>query len=134
MSAALEQTLALLAEETRDEDKFAGLLLIAKTVRPDDADAVRKVFGAMSFRFLRRLLLTDHTEGGDERVLQEVSVSIVASFCDDESMATSPQMVGLAPALFKLLRSQYVLNWPPPTVFNGAPTPHPTPPLASRQR
>jgi len=117
MSAALEQTLALLAEETRDEDKFAGLLLIAKTVRPDDADAVRKVFGAMSFRFLRRLLLTDHTEGGDERVLQEVSVSIVASFCDDESMATSPQMVGLAPALFKLLRSQYVLNWPPPTFF-----------------
>lgn len=56
-SPLLEDCLKLLKGE-RDEQRLAGLLLVTKFCKSDDAVSIRRVYDAVGVRFLDRLLRT----------------------------------------------------------------------------
>jgi hypothetical protein len=54
---AMDECLKLL-QGTNDEQRLVGLLLATKIVKGNDLEAVRRVFDAIGFNFLNRLLRT----------------------------------------------------------------------------
>ena len=93
--AQLEDCLALLGGLT-DEEKFAGLLLVTKAVRPDDVRAMRQVLGAVGMKFLYRLLSSAGSPGGASDtalVYQCMALNVLSSFCSMQELW--PEIHGL---------------------------------------
>jgi hypothetical protein len=51
----MEKCLELLSGPS-DEERFVGLLIVPKIIKHDDIEGMKKVFAAIGFDFLNRLL------------------------------------------------------------------------------
>jgi len=94
--AQLEDCLNLLGAPS-DEEKFAGLLLVTKAVRPDDVQAMRRVLGAVGMKFLYRLMSSAGSPGGASDaalVYQCMALNVLSSFCSMQELW--PEIHGLA--------------------------------------
>mmetsp|Transcript_50841 Transcript_50841/g.123861 ORF Transcript_50841/g.123861 Transcript_50841/m.123861 type:complete len:719 (+) Transcript_50841:177-2333(+) len=67
-----------------DEEKFAGLLLVTRTVRSDDSDAMGEVLSTIGLAFILRLLASPGSPGdaADEAGLYTcMALNLLSSFC-----------------------------------------------------
>ncbi|EDS31631.1 conserved hypothetical protein [Culex quinquefasciatus] len=81
-----------------DTEKFAALFMVTKLIKGADCnEAGRKLlFEAIGFDFVRRLL-TSGKEVPDATAYQSVALSILSCFCEDEQLATHPDMLASIP-------------------------------------
>ena len=81
-SVSFERCLSLLENDTTDEEKFAGLLLVTKILEPTDFKSLRILFSRMSFQFLRRLLASskDPLLWGPNKATRSLIMSSFSSF------------------------------------------------------
>ncbi|XP_078157932.1 neurochondrin family protein [Carex rostrata] len=102
---SLNDCLKLLRGE-RDEQKLAGLLLATKFCQGDDTDSIVKVYQAVGFRFLRRLLMTgmgNEKGGEDKEVYLRLSVTVLAAFSRVSEIASLTEMVDMVPLVAEIV-------------------------------
>ncbi|XP_077984245.1 neurochondrin-like [Glandiceps talaboti] len=96
----VELCLAALRTAKSDTEVFAALLLVTKLVKADSTDAEirRKIFDAVGFTFLNRLLnTTEVPEGCDLNMFRSIGLTLLACFCTDPELAAHPQTVTKIP-------------------------------------
>ncbi|CAM6083214.1 unnamed protein product [Calypogeia fissa] len=107
--ASLDDCLKLLKGDS-DEQRLVGLLLATKFVKGDDLEAVRKVFDAIGFQFINRLLKTGSGEvgrGADKRqAYLHLALSILAAFCRLPELAASEEVIAKVPVFVTTLGSK----------------------------
>jgi hypothetical protein len=114
----MEDCLKLL-QGSNDEQRLVGLLLATKIVAGDDLQAVRKVFDAIGFPFLKRLLKTGtgkakkgaaaaglQQEKEQQRAYLNLALSIIAAFCRVPELAARDDTIGIVPILVEILASK----------------------------
>ncbi|XP_070553486.1 neurochondrin-like isoform X1 [Ptychodera flava] len=92
--------LAALRSANSDTEVFAALLLVTKLVKAEstDAETRRKIFDAVGFTFLNRLLnTTEVAEGCDINMFRSIGLTLLACFCTDPELATHPQTIAKVP-------------------------------------
>jgi hypothetical protein len=113
-----------LLQGSNDEQRLVGLLLATKIVAGDDLQAVRKVFDAIGFPFLKRLLKTGtgkakkgtaaaaaaaaglQQEKEQQRAYLNLALSIIAAFCRVPELAARDDTIGIVPILVETLASK----------------------------
>ncbi|XP_050220140.1 uncharacterized protein LOC126670451 [Mercurialis annua] len=108
-SPSLEDCLKLLKGE-RDEQRLAGLLLVTKFCKGDDSDSLRRVYDAVGFRFLDRLLRTgmgkgaENEDGASNRdAYLQLSITVLAAFCRVPEIASSEDMAVKIPLILEIM-------------------------------
>lgn len=111
-SLNLEDCLKLLKGE-RDEQRLAGLLLVTKFCKADDHSSLRKVYNAVGFRFLERLLRTGMGKGaissdGDNNrdAYLSLSVTVLAALCRVPEIASSEDMTSMIPLILEVMSTR----------------------------
>ncbi|KAG6543455.1 hypothetical protein Mapa_015125 [Marchantia paleacea] len=107
---SLDECLKLLGGKS-DEQRLAGLLLVTKFVKVDDLDAVRKVFDAIGFQFINRLINTSEAgQSGKARAEQRsylhLALSILAAFCRVPELASLDETISKVPVLLQTLANK----------------------------
>lgn len=93
---SVKKCLAILKGAKSDTEKFAGLFMVTKLVKGDDCTSHCKklLFEAIGFSFLKRLLLSpDVPADCPPQIYKSVAMSILSAFCDEEEIATHPQIL-----------------------------------------
>ncbi|XP_065838782.1 neurochondrin-like isoform X5 [Oscarella lobularis] len=108
MAAAsdLERCLRLLNSSTSDNEVFAGLLLVTRIAKANElnAETRRRIFDAVGFKFLDRLLNTDVApEGCAAHVFRSLALSVLSCFATDKDLVTSPQMIEKIPLFCEIV-------------------------------
>ncbi|KAF3787779.1 Neurochondrin [Nymphaea thermarum] len=104
----MDDCLKLLKGE-KDEQKFAGLLLATRLCQGNDDASVRKIYDAVGFRFLNRLLRTGLGKGGDSEERKDylkLAVTVLATFCRLPEVASSADMLSTVPLFLEILRKR----------------------------
>ncbi|KAH9798938.1 neurochondrin [Citrus sinensis] len=108
-SPSLDDCLKLLKGE-RDEQRLAGLLVVTKFCKGDDAVSLRKIYDAVGPRFLDRLLRTGLGKGinsgnssENRDAYLQLSVTVLAAFCRVPEIASSEDMVSKVPPILELM-------------------------------
>lgn len=116
---AMDECLKLL-QGTNDEQRLVGLLLATKIVKGNDLHDVRRVFDAIGFPFLNRLLRTGtgqaRASGGGEavgrndkeqqRAYLHLALSIISAFCRLPEFAAMDETICKVPILVETLSSK----------------------------
>uniref|UniRef100_UPI00358E3AB1 neurochondrin isoform X2 n=1 Tax=Myxine glutinosa TaxID=7769 RepID=UPI00358E3AB1 len=108
----LERCLKLLKEPKNDSEQFALLLLITKLVRAEDTDTQtrRRIFDAIGFTFLNRLLSTSCVqEGCSQEMYRGLALTLLACFCTDPDLSLHPQVTNKIPVFCDVLCSDSAL-------------------------
>ena len=94
-----------------DEEKFAGLLLVTKVARPDDASAMRQVMEAVGMKFLYRLMSSPGTPNGasdTSLMYQCMALNVLSSFCSMQElwkeMHAQADFIRMAPVLLQAVQ------------------------------
>ncbi|KAM9320139.1 neurochondrin [Gastrophryne carolinensis] len=101
-NATLERCLEVLKTATNDSEQFAALLLVTKCVRASDLDdeARSKIFQAVGFPFLNRMLFSKSVpDGCPENLLRSLGLTLLACFCTDPTLRNHPQVLNKIPIL-----------------------------------
>ncbi|XP_049933382.1 uncharacterized protein LOC116253108 isoform X4 [Nymphaea colorata] len=104
----MDDCLKLLKGE-KDEQKFAGLLLATRLCQGNDDASVRKIYDAVGFSFLNRLLRTGLGKGGDTEEREDylkLAVTVLATFCRLPEVASSTDMLSTVPLILEILRKR----------------------------
>ncbi|CAO3593104.1 unnamed protein product [Absidia cylindrospora] len=103
--AEIDRCLGLIAPSASDELKFVGMLLLPRLLNQDDHPSIQHVFDHMNFKFIERLLRTNHEVGGEvpDHILKEIAVNILACFAHYDTMAPTQHMIYRIPALSTVL-------------------------------
>ncbi|KAL4022114.1 hypothetical protein IC575_015837 [Cucumis melo] len=111
-SVSIEDCLKLLKGE-KDEQRLAGLFLVAKICKVDDLASLSRVYNAVGAKFLERLLRTGMGKGtvsgpGEDNrdAYLQLSVRILAAFCHVPEIAASEEMVSKIPLILETLSNQ----------------------------
>ncbi|KAI3683971.1 hypothetical protein L1987_84488 [Smallanthus sonchifolius] len=109
---SIEDCLKLLKGE-RDEQRLAGLLLATKFCKNDDFDSILRVYHAVGNTFLDRLLHTGMGKGSTAENRQDnqdaylqLSITILAAFCQVSTIASSDDMVSKIPFILEILSKE----------------------------
>jgi len=89
----VEDCLKLLGGKS-DEEKFAGLLLVTKAVRPDDMDVMRQVMHAVGMAFMCRLLASPGSPGDSSdssSMYQQLALNLLVAFLAFDELAVEIQ-------------------------------------------
>ncbi|KNE59381.1 hypothetical protein AMAG_03667 [Allomyces macrogynus ATCC 38327] len=97
----LDQILPLLGPTASNEEKIAGLFALPNVVGPNDTEALRRVFTALDFEYLRKLLRAKGTD--DCHVYHEVALNVLVAFAADETLAGTDQFRKCIKTIIKLL-------------------------------
>lgn len=91
----VKKCVAILKAADTDTEKLAALFMVTKLVKGNDCSAaVRKLlFEAISFKFLKRLLLTSDVQDCPPQVYKSVALSILSTFCKDPELAVDPELL-----------------------------------------
>ncbi|KAI8335399.1 Neurochondrin-domain-containing protein [Chlamydoabsidia padenii] len=103
--AEIDRCLGLIAPSASDESKFVGMLMLPRLLNQDDHASIQHVFDHMNFKFIERLLRTNHQVGGEvpDHVLKEIAVNVLACFAHYDAMAPTQNMIDRIPALSTVL-------------------------------
>ncbi|KAI9011141.1 Neurochondrin-domain-containing protein [Gaertneriomyces semiglobifer] len=102
-NSQLLHCLSLLSAETRDEDKFAALLILPRLLDHNNEETLRYAFTGMNWRFIGRLLAAKPNDGLPADTLHAIAVHIIASFCTDAELCAKQEMHGMVPGMINLL-------------------------------
>ncbi|KAL3700351.1 hypothetical protein R1sor_018373 [Riccia sorocarpa] len=109
MEASLDECLRLLRGGT-DEQRFVGLLMVTKFVKGDDVDTVRKVFDAIGFQSIDRLIKSSRPgqEGTtpQQRSFLQLALGILAAFCRVPELASLSETISKIPLLVQTLANR----------------------------
>ncbi|XP_071499941.1 neurochondrin-like [Diadema antillarum] len=100
VSAQLDRCLDVLKAAKTDTEKFAALMLVTKIVKAEESDAAmrKKIFDAVGFTFLSRLLTSSTVpDGCDGNMYKSLAMTLLACFSTDPQLAKSPQMLEKIP-------------------------------------
>ncbi|KNE58176.1 hypothetical protein AMAG_18383 [Allomyces macrogynus ATCC 38327] len=97
----LDQILPLLGPAASNEEKIAGLFALPNVVGPNDTEALRRVFAALDFEYLRKLLRAKGND--DSHVYHEVALNVLVAFAADETLAGTDQFHKCTKTIVKLL-------------------------------
>ncbi|KAJ3349438.1 hypothetical protein GGF32_005636 [Allomyces javanicus] len=97
----LDQILPLLGPAASNEEKIAGLFALPNVVGPNDTESLRRVFAALDFEYLRKLLRAKGTD--DSHVYHEVALNVLVAFAADETLAATDQFRKCIKTIVKLL-------------------------------
>lgn len=97
---------AMLKMVSSDSEKFAALFMVTKLVKEKDcsSEAKKLLFEGIGAKFIRKLLSSDDVPVDcPPQVYKSVALSILSAFCNDEVLASHPDMVGHVPALLEIV-------------------------------
>jgi hypothetical protein len=108
ISEPIKQCAAILKSAKNDTEKFAALFMVTKLVKSKDCTAAGKcvLFEAIGFNFLKKLLTSDDVpEDCPALVYKSVALSILTCFCQDENLATHPDMISSIPVFLEIVQT-----------------------------
>ncbi|XP_069751774.1 neurochondrin [Narcine bancroftii] len=117
----LERCLEVLRNAKNDNEQFAALLLVTKVVRAGETDAEtrRRIFDAIGFSFLNRLLITKESPSGcPNQIFRALGLTLFACFSTNPEMVTHPQMLNKIP-IFNEIVSSFVESGADITTFTS---------------
>ncbi|ORX51685.1 hypothetical protein DM01DRAFT_1408627 [Hesseltinella vesiculosa] len=99
--AEIDRCLQMIAPNVSDESKFVGMLLLPRLLPHDDHAMIKHVFQGMNFKFIERLLRTNHQIDQEvpDHVLKEIAINVLACFAHFDDLAPTTNMVDRLPAL-----------------------------------
>ncbi|XP_043915426.1 neurochondrin isoform X2 [Protopterus annectens] len=98
--------------QKNDSEQFAALLLVTKVVQAGaiDAKTRRRIFDAVGFTFLNRLLISRTPDGCPDHIFQALGLTLLACFCTDPSLAAHTQVLNKIPTLNEVICRQHQDN------------------------
>lgn len=106
ISDAVKKCCNILKNSSSDTEKFAALFMVTKLVKGRDCNPAAKkaIYEAIGFDFLRRLLLTtDVPVDCPPSIYKSVALSILTVFCNEEELATKPELIEYAPVFLDIV-------------------------------
>ncbi|XP_062513871.1 neurochondrin-like [Corticium candelabrum] len=106
--SGLEQYLDRLRKARSDNEIFACLLVITRLVQANqvDGETRRRIFDAVGFDFLNRLIATSVVpEGCSEHIFSSLALTLLACFATDKELAADPQMLTKIPFFCEVIGS-----------------------------
>ena len=104
-----EKCLRLIQNSQNDSEMFAALLIVAKAVKSNEADDVarRKLFEAIGFTFVNRLLITKEDTAGVSQgdLFKKIAITLLACFCTDKELVKHQEMMNKVPLFVEVLQS-----------------------------
>jgi len=103
----VKKCLAILSSASNDTEKFAALFMVTKLTKGDqlNSECKKLLFEAIGFNFLKRLLLSNEVNADcPPLVYKSVAISVVSSFCSDETVATHPDMLANIPVFLEIVQ------------------------------
>ena len=101
--------LSLIQNSQNDSEKFAALLIVAKAVKSNEVDgtARRKLFNAIGFTFINRLLITKEDANGvpQDDLFKRIAITLLACFCTDKELVKHSEMISKIPVLVEIIQS-----------------------------
>ncbi|XP_068893326.1 neurochondrin homolog [Tenebrio molitor] len=107
ISDAVKKCINILKNTTSDTEKFAALFMVTKLVKGKDCNPVAKkaIFEAIGFDYIKRLLLTDDVPVDcPPSIYKSVALSILTVFCNEEELATHPEMIANVPVFLDIVQ------------------------------
>ncbi|KAJ3648153.1 hypothetical protein Zmor_019976 [Zophobas morio] len=107
ISDAVKKCIGILKNTNSDTEKFAALFMVTKLVKGKDCNPVAKkaIFEAIGFDFIKRLLLTDDVPVDcPPSIYKSVALSILTVFCNEEELATNPEMLANVPIFLDIVQ------------------------------
>lgn len=108
VSEPIKQCAAILRSAKTDTEKFAALFMVTKLVKSKDCTQAGKfvLFEAIGFDFLKKLLTSDDVpDDCPALVYKSVALSILTCFCQDEKLATHPEMIASIPVFLEIVQT-----------------------------
>ncbi|KAG5673909.1 hypothetical protein PVAND_003910 [Polypedilum vanderplanki] len=108
ISEPIKQCAAILKSAKNDTEKFAALFMVTKLVKSKDCTQAGKrvLFEAIGFDFLKKLLTSDDVpDDCPALVYKSVALSILTCFCQDENLATHPDMISSIPVFLEIVQT-----------------------------
>ena len=102
--------LRLVQNSQNDSEMFAALLIVAKAVKSNEVDdaARRKLFEAIGFTFINRLLITKEDTSGasvQDELFKKIAITLLACFCTDKELVKHAEMISKIPLFVEVLQS-----------------------------
>lgn len=108
VSEPIKQCSAILRSAKSDTEKFAALFMVTKLVKSKDCTSAGKrvLFEAIGFEFLKKLLTSNEVpDDCPVLVYKSVALSILTCFCQDEELATHPDMLANIPVFLEIVQT-----------------------------
>lgn len=108
VSEPIKQCAAILRSAKSDTEKFAALFMVTKLVKSKDCTQAGKrvLFEAIGFDFLKKLLTSNEVpDDCPALVYKSVALSILTCFCQDEDLATHPDMLASIPVFLEIVQT-----------------------------
>lgn len=104
--ASVQKCIEMLKGAKSDNEKLAGLFMVTKLIKGADCNAAARkaLFDAIGFNFLKRLLESDSVPADCPPIMyKSVALSILTCFCQDEGVATDPEMLNNIPVFLQVV-------------------------------
>lgn len=108
VSEPIKQCAVILKSAKSDTEKFAALFMVTKLVKSKDCTQAGKrvLFEAIGFDFLKKLLTSNEVpDDCPVLVYKSVALSILTCFCQDEDLATHPEMLANIPVFLEIVQT-----------------------------
>jgi hypothetical protein len=108
VSEPIKQCAAILKSAKSETEKFAALFMVTKLIKAKDCTQAGKrvLFEAIGFDFLKKLLTSNEVpEDCPALVYKSVALSILTCFCQDEDLATHPDMLTNIPVFLEIVQT-----------------------------
>lgn len=105
----VSKCLRLIQNSQNDSEMFAALLIVAKAVKSNEVDDTtrRKLFDAIGFTFINRLLITKEDTSGvpQDELFKKLAITLLACFCTDKELVKHPEMMNKIPLFVEVVQS-----------------------------
>ena len=105
----VSKCLGLIQNSQNDSEKFAALLIVAKAVKSNEVDDAerRKLFDAIGFTFINRLLITKEDASGvpQDELFIKIAITLLACFCTDKELVRHSEMINKVPLFVETVQS-----------------------------
>ena len=108
VSEPVKQCAAILRSAKSDTEKFAALFMVTKLIKAKDCTQAGKrvLFEAIGFDFLKKLLTSNEVpDDCPALVYKSVALSILTCFCQDEDLATHPDMLASISVFLEIVQT-----------------------------
>ena len=101
--------LRFIENSQNDSEMFAALLIVAKAVKSNEVDdaARKKLFDAIGFTFINRLLITKEDASGmpQDDLFKKIAVTLLACFCTDKELVRHSEMINKIPLFHEVIQN-----------------------------
>ena len=119
----VNKCLRLIENSQNDSEMFAALLIVAKAVKSNEVDdaARRKLFDAIGFTFINRLLITKEDSTGmpaQDELFKKIAITLLACFCTDKELVRHSEMINKIPLFVEVVQSSVTTESMPSEMFD----------------